>query len=95
MKIDCCVCHRSQELGHCEIVELSADEKVTVEKMGYKPAPDKLHYCKPCWKILNDRQQGAQLIKGFWERSLQRAGVVNAEAKAEKFRRNLLDKVKP
>ena len=93
-KTECCVCQRVQKTLNYETLTLTAEEKKALEASGLKPAPDILVYCKPCWGIVNNKERGGQFLRGLWEVSLRRAGVVNAEATAKKFLDDLLAKAK-
>jgi hypothetical protein len=87
MKDECCTCHRRVE--NCEVLILTPEEKKAIGKA----APEKLFYCKPCYRILTNRELGAQFLRGLAETGLRRAGVVGAEARATKFHQDLLSKV--
>lgn len=91
MKSECCVCHREAHAG--STLTLSPEEKKAIEKTDGKKAPDTLFYCKPCYRILSDKERGAQFLRGMMETGLRQAGVVGAETKASKFHRDLLSKV--
>jgi len=96
MKNECCVCRRLQpDLKRCEVLTLTPEEKKAVADSGTNPVPDKLIYCHPCWKIVNDKQRGARFLQGLWETGLRRAGVADAEARAKKFHDALIAKGKP
>lgn len=87
MKNECCVCHRKAE--NCEVLILTPEEKKAIGK----EAPEQLFYCKPCYRILTNRELGAQFLRGLAETGLRRAGVMGAEARATKFHQDLLSKV--
>lgn len=92
MKHTCCVCRREHE--GCEVITLTDEEKSVMQKAGYTTVPDTLAYCKPCWRILGNKEQGAQLMRGIGEITLRRLGVVNAEDRASRFHTGLLAKAK-
>jgi len=87
--VDCAICHRPRAVERCEVLELTADEKKAMRQMGQTPE-DKLYYCRPCWRVVTNREQGAALMKGMAQVQLQRAGVTNAETVATKFHERLL-----
>lgn len=94
MKTQCSVCHRWVDPKNREVFQLTPDEKTEIAKMGLVPAPNELTYCKPCLRILRDKNHGAQLISGLVEHGLRRHGVVRADLKARQFQQGLLNKVK-
>ena len=93
MKVACAVCSRSFDEDDCKCILLTAEEKRVAVAMGYE-GPNELHYCKPCWKILTDREQGAQLIRGIAETGLRRMGLSQAEQMASKLHAGLMEKTK-
>ena len=88
--VQCAVCQRPKVRNSCEIIRLTREEKESIRKLGGTP-PDEYFYCKPCWRIITDRQKGADLQKGIIQVGLQRIGVSNAEEVADKYRKKLLD----
>lgn len=44
-----------------------------------------LWYCRPCYSVLSNKEQGAQLIKGTLQVNLIAAGVPNAERIAQRM----------
>lgn len=89
-EVECAVCHRPRAVSRCEVIELTDDEKASLRKMGHT-VEDTLYYCRPCWRVVTDRQQGAALMKGLAQTQLQRAGVANAEDVATKFHERVLE----
>lgn len=81
---DCCVCSRAVGMSGARL-ELTASEKEFVTNTTREPAPDYYLYCKPCLRLLMDRQAGAQLQKGVLQASLRGNGVPNAERIASKY----------
>lgn len=91
----CCICHRPQlDMKRCEVLTLTPEERQALTASG-QPDTDKLVYCKPCYRIATDRKRGAAFMKGLAETALRRAGVADAEARAQKFHDQLLAKAKP
>jgi hypothetical protein len=80
----CCVCQKEREGG--ETFVLTDEEKAAIGPT----APDEIYYCKPCLKVMQDRQGGAQLLKGLYEMGLREAGVGQAQELAKRFHTNLL-----
>jgi hypothetical protein len=69
-----------------ETFVLTADEKAAIGP----EAPDEVFYCHPCLKVMQDREGGAQLLKGLYEMSLREAGVGPAKEMASRFHDRLL-----
>ena len=59
----CCICNRERSETDCVVLTLTDEEKKFSSDMG-QGAPDTLVYCKPCYKVLTDREQGARLMQG-------------------------------
>jgi hypothetical protein len=80
----CCVCCQPFFEGG-ESFTLTAEEKALL-----KDAPDVVHYCRPCSKVMKDKQAGANLIKGLYEMKLRELGVNQASRRAQLFYDKLL-----
>lgn len=93
-EVQCCVCKRQKGRDECEILVLTDKEKEALAQAGDTETGDELAYCKPCWRVVSDRQKGADLQKGLVQVSLQQLGVPTAEAIAESYRQKLLS-IKP
>lgn len=78
----CCVCHKPHE-GTTFV--LTPEERLASPK-----APESIHYCKACLRVMQDREAGANLLKGFYEMHLRELGVPNARAAADGFIKRLL-----
>ena len=79
----CCVCNRKRTVH--KRIEIRPDERVQLEKMTNDPIPEAYEYCKACWSVISDRQQGAQLLKGLLHVGLQSNGVRNPGTYANKY----------
>ena len=86
----CCICEKPFEQGG-ESYTLTKEEKLT------KEAPDELHYCSACIKIMKDRESGAQLLKGLYEMQLRKNGVNGNTARqmSKKLYAKLIELSKP
>ena len=61
------------------------------ERQALPPdAPGTVHYCKACLRVMEDRETGAQLLKGTYEMKLRELGVPRAREIAEQFHAKLL-----
>ena len=49
---------------------LTEEERAVVAKQFQATPQDEYIYCPPCTKVLKDREQGAQLIKGLFQATL-------------------------
>lgn len=82
----CCVCNgMTDEAG--QVIDLTEEERST-----YPSSPERLFYCKPCWKILSDPVTGPTLVGGLAHQYLRRLGVSNAEQLAARFQSALAQK---
>lgn len=86
----CCICTNSFKSGG-ESFTLTKEEKVTEQ------APDELHYCSACLKIMKSRESGAQLLKGLYEMQLRESGVNSniARKMAQRLYMKLIELSKP
>lgn len=86
MSPTCCVCSQPFDTGRS--FEITAEEKA-----AFPPGddiPERVHYCSSCLRIMEDREAGAQLLKGLYEMQLRQRGVRNAKQLAETFHASLL-----
>ncbi len=89
----CCVCSKDRPKESCVIIQLTEAEKASVQAMGQKPE-EQYVYCRPCFRVLSNPEQGAQLIRGVFQHSLQAEGVQNAEQLARTYYEFLVRKAK-
>ncbi len=80
----CGVCDRPWDDDRCHVVELTETEKAIVLKTTGQKV-DRYIYCNPCWKLLTNRQQGAQFIAGSFRAALRAAGNPKAEEAGKKM----------
>lgn len=90
MKCSNCGRERSESAG--SVLKLSEDEQAHIAKLTGAPSPIELFYCKPCYRIVTDREMGARLISGQIEVRLRLAGHPRAQQIAESFYRLLIEK---
>ena len=81
----CCVCEKPIQDGHT--IVLTTEEKAAFVD---ETAPDEVHYCKPCYRVLTNRTAGAELLKGFLEMTLRRSGVNTPKQLADAFHAKIL-----
>ena len=78
----CCVCHKPNE---------GTTFTLTPEERGSFPnSPETVHYCRACLRVMQDRETGAQLLRGFYEMRLRELGVPNAREAADQFHKKLI-----
>jgi hypothetical protein len=75
----CCVCTHDREGG--ETFTLTEEEKAAIGPS----AEDEVYYCKPCLKVMQSREGGAQLLRGVYEMRLREIGVARSEVLAEQL----------
>lgn len=86
MKLEsCAVCNHQFDMG--EVFELTPEERAAIGP----DAPLTLAYCRSCLKVLRNRQQGAQLLKGVFEAGLRDLGVSDSKERAEVFHFKLVE----
>ena len=83
----CCIC--STKVNNPFVIKLTEDEKKHAQAMG-GPVTDQYVYCRPCQRILGNREQGAQLIRGTLLNHLKIKGVADAEKIADKMYTQLI-----
>jgi len=88
----CCVCGREQK----DIITLKLTE---VEKAYAKKVEnldvDSFSYCRACYRILCDREQGARLIQGVVQTNMASLGASNADVLAKRLYEHLIKHAKP
>jgi hypothetical protein len=87
-KIKCGVCGYKKFPHDIHTIELT-----TAEKRALQEPVEKLHYCIPCWKILNDPVRGPVLMKGLVQVWLKTAGHPDAERLATQYYEKLAKKL--
>jgi len=88
----CGVCSREWPKEHCRTIVLTAVERAYVMAATGGAAPDEYVYCNPCWKLLSNRQQGAQFIAGSFQASFQASGHPKAAQVGKKMLNFLIAK---
>lgn len=86
----CCVCNREREPA--QVIELTEEEKLVLRKAVMEPILDSYAYCGPCWAVMSDKNQGAQLFKGLMQVNLTRFGVRNAGTVAQRYYQFLIER---
>jgi hypothetical protein len=93
MAENCCICGRDFEKNMTHVIQLTAEEKEYVLKNTGKNE-ERFVYCKPCFRILNDRDKGASLIRSVMEIDLNSSGHPRAKEMASSFVEALRKKAK-
>lgn len=84
MRERCCLCERVFSVGHT--YDLTADER---DLLG-PDAPAALSYCEACLKVAQNLQQGAWLLRGYFEQALRAQDVPDAKKRADEFHAKLV-----
>ena len=87
--INCSVCHQKKASERCHKIELTKDERKSLEDQGFR-AESHFWYCKPCWRLLNS-SHAEQFMLNLMEGQLRRSGVPNVQTKrlVEKYKAGL------
>lgn len=80
----CCMCGKPFLSG--KAFQLTAEEMSAIGPTS----PTEIHYCDACLNVAENLQQGAQILKGQYERNLRAAGVPNARKLADEFHKKLI-----
>jgi hypothetical protein len=88
----CEVCGRQQPDDQGVSITLTEDERKAIAGASGMPAPEVYFYCKPCYGVVTDREQGARLISGQLEMRLRMAGNPFAEKIATRLYKFLIEK---
>ena len=89
----CVNCGRERPETDCTTMTLTEDERAAILQMTGE-APTVVIFCKPCYRVVTDREMGARLISGQVEVRLWMAGNPKATQIAESFYKLLIDKSK-
>ena len=89
---NCCVCDRSLGEKEGQLLTLTEAEKEYIKTATREEAPSDLIYCKPCYRILSDRNAGAQLLVGTLKNTLRAWGSHGADKAAKEYETFLLGK---
>jgi hypothetical protein len=88
----CGICGRDSQKVH-ELKLTKTEREYALKQTGEEP-PDKFLYCSPCWRILQDKNKGAALIRSMMEVSLRARGVTQASKMAQRMHAFLIEKAK-
>jgi hypothetical protein len=69
-----------------EVLYLTNEEVATIGHDTQREVP----YCRDCLKSMRNLHQGANILAGVFERKLRAAGVIGADAVADKFKERLV-----
>jgi hypothetical protein len=89
----CVNCGRDRPEADCSTLVLTEDERNVIRSLT-GDAPVQLVFCKPCYRVITDREMGARLISGQLEARLRIAGNPKAQQIAETLYKFLIDKSK-
>ena len=80
----CGICARDAGATVVE-VQLTDEEKRMVKGMTQKDAPASFFYCRPCWRVLGNAEQGASLMRGSFQMDIRAAGLPGATKLGQKL----------
>jgi hypothetical protein len=86
----CSVCGKDRR---CNTIRLTEAEKKANEIGELKP-PDEYHFCRPCERIMADREGGARLIQGMYSATARMFGAKNYEQMSNELYKYLIDQSK-
>lgn len=81
----CCLCDRPFTTG--KTYDLTEAEKALIGE----DAPKSFSYCDGCLRVAQNLKQGAQVLRGYYERRLRERDVPNAGHLADQFHQRLVE----
>lgn len=94
MKVACHICSREREQTDSVMFTTTPEEKAYHKKMTGQTLSDRIGYCKPCYRLMENPVTAVQMMRGVVEVQLRAAGSPNASQVAERFEKNLLARMK-
>lgn len=95
MKVPCSVCQRPKSIADCESITITEEERQSLVRMGEPEPPSIFYYCRPCFRLLNDRSSASALMRGVVRSYAKSVGASNADDLADRFKDRLTAKSKP
>ena len=89
MKAVCAVCGRDRDCP--TTIHVTAEMRAAYPSITL---PQAYHYCRPCWRLLSDREKGARLLSGLMQTQLSGQGNLDAQKMSAKFYEFLIEKSK-
>ena len=74
------------------MVKVSEEDRAIISSAMGEPAPSEYFYCKPCYRVITDREMGARLIAGQVEIRLRMGGHPKAQQIGEAVYKFLIEK---
>lgn len=71
-KLTCSVCGKPAPSETCKVLRLTPEELAAIRILG--EPPEQFTFCKACWKLVSDRERGAQLFKGLMQARMRAQG---------------------
>jgi hypothetical protein len=78
----CCIC--GHDRSHCHVVKTTEAEREAIQRMGQEPQ-EEYAYCRPCYRLLSDKEHTAQFMQGIVQTRLQMSGPPRAAEIAKKY----------
>lgn len=93
MKYKCTICGRERESDKMEVFKVKETEAAALAKMSGGEAPTEVAVCKPCTRLMGNKETALQLFRGTLVAGFRASGVSisRAEAAADAFIKKLAD----
>lgn len=87
MKHHCAICDREREANQMILFKLEVNEMHVMSKMSGREASTEIALCRPCSKLMSNKETAVQLIRGTIIAGFRASGVsiLRAEAAADAF----------
>ncbi len=85
------MCGTFRSPDECHVLTLTDEEKQQIRDRGQKPS-DQVVYCRPCHRLMSNPATAQDLMAGMLLIRLKSAGVTNAAAMAQGFKKKLAEK---
>lgn len=91
----CINCGRERGADEGHTLVLSEEDRAIISRATQEQAPPSYFYCKPCYRVVTDREMGARLIASQVEIRLRLAGHPRPSHVGEAVYRFLIEKSAP
>lgn len=78
----CCIC--GADRSNCHVIQVTEAEQAAIKQMGQEPQAE-YAYCRPCHRLMSNKESAARLIQGIVQTRLQMRGHPRAEEIAKKY----------
>jgi len=93
VKHNCAICGREREVSELEVFKVKETETAAIARMSGGKVPFEVALCKPCARLMSNKDTALQLIRGTLVAGFRAYGVSisKAEAVADAFCKKLAD----